>query len=139
MIARIEVEGLDKCGKDTLVGYLDYMSGRTIPICSRGLMSTIAYANIFDRYIDGKRINDMIEANKETLIIYLTADLEDLKIRFKMSNEPEIDTLEHEKGFVYAKRMLSCHLYFLEFNTSKWTPFEIAKSVIKFLEEENSK
>ena len=91
MIARVEIEGIDRAGKDTLVGYLDYMSNRQIPICSRGLLSTLAYNTIYSRFMSDKREKEMIKCNKETLIILLYADVEDLEIRYKMSNEQMIN------------------------------------------------
>ena len=71
MIARVEIEGLDRSGKDTLVGYIDYMSGRMIPVSSRGLLSTLAYNTIYSRFMSDKREKEMIKGNKETLIILL--------------------------------------------------------------------
>lgn len=140
MIARVEIEGLDRTGKDTLVGFIDYMSGRMIPVGSRGLMSTIAYAEIFSRYIGAGEISALLNANKETLIVYLTADRKDLELRHKISHHEKIDFNKHEKGFEYAKRViLGSDILLCEFNTSRQTPYQIAQIVCNIIKEENGR
>ena len=138
MIARVEIEGLDRTGKDTLVGYVDYMSGRKIPVSSRGLMSTIAYADIFNRFMSTELTNNLLEANKETLVVYLTCDKKDWETRMKISGHEPIDFDRHTKGFEYAKRLiLGSNVLLYEFDTSKQTPYQIAQMVCTIIEEEN--
>ena len=140
MIARVEIEGLDRSGKDTLVGYIDYMSGRMIPVSSRGLMSTIAYADVYNRFMSTESINKLLDANKETLVVYLTADRKDLELRHKISHHEPIDFDTHEKAFQYAKELiLSKDILFYEFNTTEQTPYQIAEMVCTIIEEENKK
>ena len=140
MIARVEIEGLDQTGKDTLMKYIDYMSNRTIVVKTRGMMSNLVYADLFGRYLDTNYVNQLFEANKETLIIYLTADLEDLKIRHKIAKHESIDYLKHELAFNQVKRqILGTDILFYEFNTSKQTPYQIAQMVMTIIEEENKK
>ena len=45
----IEIDGIDKTGKDTLWHYIDYMSGRKYVINSRGIISQVAYSCLYDR------------------------------------------------------------------------------------------
>jgi len=140
MIARVEIEGLDRTGKDTLVGYVDYMSGRTIPVCSRGLMSTIAYADIFNRFISTKFTNDLLEANKDTLVVYLTCDKKDWEVRMKIAGHEPIDFEKHTLAFEYAKRcILGSDVLLYEFNTSTQTPYQIAEMICEIIKEENNK
>lgn len=131
MICRIEIEGADRCGKDTLVGYLDYMSNRQLPICSRGLLSTLVYNDIYNRFMSVEREKDMIEGNKETLIIVLYGDVEDINLRCKISHEPVFDILRDMTKFTeYAHKLSEQGLKVLFYNTSEWTPYRIAKNVI---------
>lgn len=140
MIARVEIEGLDRTGKDTLVGYVDYMSGRMIPVCSRGLMSTIAYADVYNRFMSTEFTNQLLDANKETLVVYLTCDRKDLELRFKISHHEPIDFDKHEKAFNYAKRMiLGSDILFYEFNTTEQTPYQIAEMICTIIKEENNR
>lgn len=140
MIARVEIEGLDRTGKDTLVGYVDYMSGRMIPVCSRGLMSTIAYAEVFNRFMSTEFTNKLLEANKDTLVVYLTADRKDLELRHKISHHEPINFDKHEKAFQYAKRcILGTDILFYEFNTTEQTPYQIAEMVCTIIKEENNR
>lgn len=140
MICRIEVEGIDKTGKDTLVGYLDYMSGRTIPVGSRGILSTLAYADIYNRVIALPKEREMIYGNINTLIVYLEAEIPDLEIRYKITNEKMLDMEQHIKIFRrYANRLSKMGIKVLRFNTSKLTPYQIAQEVINCVEEENKR
>lgn len=140
MIARVEIEGLDRTGKDTLVGYVDYMSGRMIPVSSRGLMSTIAYAEVFNRFMSTEFTNKLLDANKETLVVYLTCDRKDLELRHKISHHEPIDFNKHEKAFTYAKRMiLGSDILFYEFNTTEQTPYQIAEMICTIIKEENNR
>lgn len=140
MIARVEIEGLDRTGKDTLVGYVDYMSGRMIPVSSRGLMSTIAYAEVFNRFMSTEFTNQLLEANKETLVVYLTCDRKDLELRHKISHHEPIDFDKHEKAFNYAKRIiLGSDILLYEFDTTKQTPYQIAEMICTIIKEENNR
>ena len=135
MFTRIEIEGCDKTGKDTLVPYLDYLSNRTIPISTRGLLSTMYRHNLSD-----EKINKMIEDNKNTLIILLHSFAEDLEIRFKMCDEPPININEDIDTFAkYAGYVCSGGITVVMYNTSKMTPYMIAKDIMKIIKEEENK
>ncbi len=140
MICRIEIEGCDKTGKDTLVPYLDFMSGRTIPISTRGLLSTLVYNNLYNRDMTDKQINSLINGNHQTLIVLLTANQQDLEIRFKTSGETPIDIKSNTKLFQsYSLILEGKGINVLRFDTSKMTPFQIATEVMTFVDLENNK
>lgn len=138
MISRIEIEGIDKTGKDTLVGYIDYMSGRSIPVGSRGILSTLAYNLIYDRN-NTKNYDRLCEDNKNTLIVLLTADTEDLEIRYKITHEPKIDMTKQWAIFEGLARGLENHngINVVRYNTTYMTPYQIAQEIIELLEKEN--
>lgn len=131
----IFVEGIDKTGKDTLVRYINELTNYKHCVLTRGPISTTAYAYKFKRndYDDS-----YIESLKNSLIIYLTADTEDLNIRFKLTNEPEINKDEDKKLFentVDALRF-KYKLNVKKINTSNYTPYAIAKTIKNYIEEE---
>ena len=138
MINRVEIEGLDRTGKDTLAGYIDYMSNRTMVVKTRGVLSNLVFGTVFDRHIPEKRIEQMIEGNMDTLIVFLTANLDDWKIRMKMSKHPEINDNDHTEAFTYWKNTLrEKGIKILEYNTTDETPYRIAEKVMAIIEEEN--
>lgn len=132
MISRIEIEGVDRTGKDTLLKYIEQMTNYKYVLHARGLVSQIVYSKIYKRYYDYSKV---IEDNGNTLIIYLTCDKEDLKLRHKISNEPEINIDRDIEAFEdITDKLADMGLKILTFNTSNWTPYEIAKKVLEFLE-----
>lgn len=138
MIARVEIEGIDRTGKDTLMRYIDYMSNRTMVVKTRGLMSNIAYADLYNRFLSTQYVNQLLEANKETLIVYLTADKEDWEVRMKIAGHEYLDFERNEMAFEYAKRVIrGANILFFEFNTTKQTPYQIAEMVMTIIREEN--
>ena len=138
MIARVEIEGIDRTGKDTLMRYIDYMSNRTMVVKTRGLMSNIAYADLYNRFLSTQYVNQLLEANKETLIVYLTADKEDWEVRMKIAGHEHLDFTKNEMAFEYAKRVIrGANILFFEFNTTKQTPYQIAEMVMTIIREEN--
>lgn len=138
MIARVEIEGIDRTGKDTLMRYIDYMSNRTMVVKTRGLMSNIAYADLYNRFLSTQYVNQLLEANKETLIVYLTADKEDWEVRMKIAGHEHLDFAKNEMAFEYAKRVIrGANILFFEFNTTKQTPYQIAEMVMTIIREEN--
>lgn len=138
MICRIEVEGVDRTGKDTLVGYLDYLSGRTMPVGSRGILSTMAYADLYSREIPD--LDGMIDGNRTTLVVLLSANEEDLELRLKMSHHPNIDIgLEQEIFARQADILENEGIPVLRYNTSYNTPYAIAKEVISIMRRMNTK
>lgn len=128
------VEGIDKTGKDTLVRYINELTSYKHCVLTRGPISTSAYAYKFKRQYDDSYIKSL----KDSLIIYLTADTEDLNIRFKLTNEPEINKDEDKKLFdntITALR-IKYGLNIKKINTSCYTPYTIAKAIKNYIEEE---
>lgn len=131
MISRIEIEGVDKTGKDLLAGYIDRLSNRRYVVNARGLLSMMVYSDIYNRNYDYQK---ELEDNKNTLVIYLKADIEDLQIRHKLSNEPKIDIERDMKVFDdYVEVFLEKGIRVLTFDTSKETPYSIAKAVLEYI------
>ena len=130
---QIALEGIDKTGKDTIREYI-YFLGKAKYICrTRGLISNMAYNILFNRNYDYD-----IEAQQDVVYVYLTADKEDLDIRYKMTNENKIDYDSHLKVFeTICNDFKSRGKIILTFNTSKMTPYAIAKAIIFKMEELN--
>lgn len=130
----IFVEGIDKTGKDTLVRYINELTNYKYCVMTRGPLSAAVYAEKFEREFDDSCLNVL----KDSLIIYLTADTQDLDIRFKLTNEPEINKDEDKKLFdrvitFYTSKLC---LKTIRVNTSVYTPYEIALKIKKYIEEE---
>lgn len=131
----IQIDGVDKTGKDLILQYVNKLSNHKYVIQSRGLISQIVYSKIFNRGYEYD-LNDY----KNTLFIYLCADLKDLEIRHALTNEPKIDIesdmLEFNKvAKSFAEKGMSIYM----FNSSWSTPYEIAKTIIKLAEKKESK
>ena len=131
-IDTIILEGIDKTGKDTIQQYIYRLKKGRYAVYNRGNISNAAYDKIFNRneYIDRDLPNNF-------LYILLTVDPEDLKIRFEINNEPEIDREYHAKVFYETFYRLTEGHYRLEFNTSELTAYNIAKQVIEYCDNIN--
>lgn len=125
----IQIDGVDKTGKDLLLNYITRLTNHKYVIQSRGLLSQIAYSIIYDR--DYKYD---ISVYEHTIFIYLTANTNDLKVRHSITQEPKIDIerdLEVFNNVVeYYKNLLEIYT----FDTSKEAPYSIAKKVINIIE-----
>lgn len=131
-IDTIILEGIDKTGKDTIQQYIYRLKKGRYAVYNRGNISNAAYDKIFNRneYIDRDLPNNF-------LYILLTVDPDDLKIRFEINNEPEIDREYHAKVFYETFYRLTEGHYRLEFNTSELTAYNIAKQVIEYCDNIN--
>lgn len=130
----IEIDGIDKTGKDTLWHYIDYVSGRKYVINSRGVISQIAYSTLYKRPYE----YDLTNYNN-VVVVYLTADEDDWKIRCKITNEPTIDYATNINVFNSVKEQVkTAGLHVIEFNTSHMTPYQIAVEVCKYMDELNA-
>lgn len=134
MISRIEIEGVDKTGKSTLFQYLDTMSNYRYVTHARGLLSYMVYADVYGRdYNYEKEVMD----NTNTLVVLLTADIDDLKLRHKITHEPKIDIERDVEAFEkHAKFLEENGVTVRRYDTSIWTPYNIAKDILAFLEGE---
>ena len=83
-VFNIEFDGIDKVGKDTIMKQIFSMAPNKYIPKARGIMSQIAYSALNNR-------NYEYEINKgyldNTLIVYLTVDEDDWKVRCDLSNE----------------------------------------------------
>lgn len=131
MVSRIEIEGIDKVGKDLIAGYIDRLSNRRYVVNARGLLSMMVYSDIYDRNYDYSK---ELEDNKNTLVVYLKADIEDLQIRHKLSNEPKVDIERDMRVFDdYVEAFERKGIKVLKFDTSKQTPYMVAKEVLDYI------
>lgn len=140
-VFNIELDGIDKCGKDSVRPYVFYLEPGKYLCRARGLISQIAYAKLYRRNIDW----DCVDYTKNTLFVLLEVDKQDWEIRCKLTNEPNT-------GFIYEEmtRAFKLALYELKerfnipenqilvFNTSEHTPFEIASDIASHLEHLNN-
>lgn len=132
----IEIDGPDKAGKDLVCKYLCEMSGWRFSINVRGLMSQQVYAKKFGRDYE----YDVLNFNKNKILILLTGEPEDLAIRCKLTNEPEYNIKKDLELFESTARHLEEAFNVLYYNTTYISPYHIAKKVIAYidkLEEEN--
>ena len=124
-------DGIDKCGKDTIAKYFDYINRGRFIVKSRGIMSLWAYNKLYAR----NRQYNIDEST--TLNVYLTVNYEDWKIRCKMNNEPIIDYDSNVKVFddIYDE-LLNKNVTILKFDTSTMTQYEIAKAILGYINHE---
>lgn len=125
------MEGIDKTCKDLLSSYIWYLSkGKNVQMYNRGLISALAYAEIYDRDIEVD-----FEAQRRFKFVYLTADKKDWEIRCKLSNEPKIDYEKNLSAFERAKELVKQKGYEVhEYNVSTdGSIYQIAKKIIEDL------
>lgn len=136
-VFNIELDGIDKCGKDSVRPYVFYLEPGKYLCRARGLISQIAYAKLYKRNIEW----DGADYAKNTLFVLLEVDKQDWEIRCKLTNEPNT-------GFTYEEMTQAFKLalyelkerfdvpenHILVFNTSKYTPYAIADEIKTHLE-----
>lgn len=141
-VFNIELDGIDKCGKDSVRPYVFYLEPGKYLCRARGLISQIAYAKLYKRDIDW----DAIDYVKNTLFVLLEVDKKDWEIRCKLTNEPNT-------GFTYEEMTKAFKLALYELkerfnvpedrilvlNTSANTPYAIAKEITTHLEYLNNR
>lgn len=136
-VFNIELDGIDKCGKDSIRPYVFYLEPGKYLCRARGLISQIAYAKLYKQNIEW----DGADYAKNTLFVLLEVDKQDWEIRCKLTNEPNI-------GFTYEEMTQAFKLalyelkerfdvpenHILVFNTSEYTPYAIADEIKTHLE-----
>lgn len=136
-VFNIELDGIDKCGKDSIRPYVFYLEPGKYLCRARGLISQIAYAKLYKRNIEWDGANYA----KNTLFVLLEVDKHDWEIRCKLTNEPNA-------GFTYKEMTQAFKLalyelkerfdvpenHILVFNTSEYTPYAIADEIKTHLE-----
>ena len=136
-VFNIELDGIDKCGKDSVRPYVFYLEPGKYLCRARGLISQIAYAKLYKRNIEW----DGTDYAKNTLFVLLEVNKHDWEIRCKLMNEPNT-------GFTYEEMTQAFKLalyelkerfdvpenHILMFNTSEYTPYVIADEIKTHLE-----
>jgi len=125
----VTIEGVDKTGKNTLHKYLEQLANHKYVITDRGILTQICYSNKFKR-------GYMYELDwyKNNVIILLTAEPADLEVRCKLTNEPPFDIIGDLELFkINADFLKACGFIVYEYNTSYYTPFQIAMNVVSDL------
>lgn len=136
-VFNIELDGIDKCGKDSVRPYVFYLEPGKYLCRARGLISQITYAKLYKRNIEW----DGADYAKNTLFVLLEVDKQDWEIRCKLTNEPNT-------GFTYEEMTQAFKLalyelkerfdvpenHILVFNTSEYTPYAIADEIKTHLE-----
>lgn len=150
-VFNIEFDGIDKSGKDSIMHQIfSYSPNKYIPK-ARGLISQLAYTEIFKRDAEYNVSKGYID---NTLFVLLTVDEDDWNIRCDLSHEHELNKQRSdvesnkiqwksnseafENAYENLKKQYSDERHFMKFNTSKMTPFEIIKEVVKRIEELNN-
>lgn len=127
-IYKIFIDGIDKSGKDTIVGYIDKLSGHKYAVKSRGVLSLIAYAKLFNR-------NFKYDLCSEKCALHVIVDVskEDWQVRCKMTNEPKIDYQKNVNAFKYAEAIGKKNkLRIIHVDSTRNTPYSIAKQIINY-------
>lgn len=136
-VFNIELDGIDKCGKDSVRPYVFYLEPGKYLCRARGLISQIAYAKLYKRKLEF----DAEMYTKNTLFVLLEVNKQDWEIRCKLTNEPNT-------GFTYEEMTQAFKLalhevkerfnvqenQILVFNTSEDTPYTIADEIKTHLE-----
>lgn len=124
----IEIEGIDKTGKNLLQEYIVKLSNYKYIVHPRGILSALVYSNKYQRNYD-------YEFNYKPIIVYLDVDEPDRQIRCEINNEPAISALMDRLLFEQSLEQLQQEGYtILKYNTSVMTPYAIAKDVINKIE-----
>lgn len=124
----IEIEGIDKTGKNLLQEYIVKLSNYKYIVHPRGILSALMYSNKYQRNYD-------YEFNYKPIIVYLDVDEPDRQIRCEINNEPAISALMDRLLFEQSLEQLQQEGYtILKYNTSVMTPYAIAKDVISKIE-----
>ena len=140
-VFNIELDGIDKCGKDSVRPYIFYLEPGKYLCRARGLISQIAYAKLYKRDIEW----DGTDYAKNTLFVLLEVDKHDWEIRCKLTNEPNMEFTYEEMTHAFRLALYELKEHFnvpenqiLVFNTSDYTPYTIADKIKTHLERLNN-
>ena len=127
----IFLDGIDKCGKDTIANYIWRLDKRLNVLC-RGWPSLVVYASKYKRNVE-------YELPSTTIVyIHITVDKEDWKIRCETTNEPMISYENDLLDFYNVFNILKANNYkVLEYNSSEMTPYQIAKYIVNYMKKLN--
>lgn len=136
-VFNIELDGIDKCGKDSVRPYVFYLEPGKYLCRARGLISQIAYAKLYKRDIEW----DGTDYAKNTLFVLLEVNKHDWEIRCKLTNEPNTGFTYEEMTqafklalYEFKERFDVPENHILVFNTSEYTPYAIADEIKTHLE-----
>lgn len=124
----LEIEGMDRAGKDTLAEYIKYLGNYAYTINVRGILTQIVYNDKFDR-------NNVYALPYKPFIVFLDVNNTDHAIRCKTTDEAKINVDKDREAFYeYINELRKYGITVLTYNTSETTMINIAKDVIKHLE-----
>ena len=127
----IEIEGIDKTGKDLVKAYITLLSDYKYIVQSRGLLSNMVYAEKYGRDYDYSLIY-------RPIVVYLDVDEEDRRVRCVLTNESNIDADADKRLFnKYKTKLRKSGITIYEFNTTHQTPYQIATQVLELIEKGN--
>ena len=136
-VFNIELDGIDKCGKDSVRPYVFYLEPGKYLCRARGLISQIAYAKLYKRDIEWNGAY----YTKNTLFVLLEVNKQDWEIRCKLTNEPSLVFTYEEMTQAFKLALYELKERFdvpenqiLVFNTSEYTPYAIADEIKTHLE-----
>lgn len=131
----IEIDGPDKTLKDLLCGYICILSNYKYSINVRGIMSQLVYTRKYKRNYTFSAKN----ISKRKVHILLTGKVDDIKTRCKLSNEKEYTIIDDLNSFKLAANALKNKDFIVYiYNTSNDSIYNIAKDIIKKMEELNN-
>ncbi len=123
----IEIEGVDKSGKDTIGPYITTITNYAYAVNIRGMLTQLVYNDKFNRNHDYRLLY-------KPLIVFLDVDNNDHKIRCTISSEPKININKDRQAYYkYIEVLENIGIKVLKFNTSIMTPMEIATEVNEYL------
>ena len=123
----IEIEGVDKAGKDTIGPYITTITNYAYAVNCRGALTQVVYNDKFHRN------HDYVMLYKP-LVVFLDVSNDDHQIRCAISHEPKINiNKDREAYYRYIEEFEKLGITVLKFNTSEKTPMQIAKEVNEYL------
>ena len=125
----IEIEGMDRAGKDTLADYIKFLGNYAYTINVRGILTQIVYNDKFDR-------NNTYMLPYKPFVVFLDVNNTDQAIRAKKTDEAKTNVNKDREAFyIYAEELKKHGITVLTYNTSDITMMNIAKDVMKHLSE----
>lgn len=123
----IEIEGVDKAGKDTIGPYITTITNYAYAVNCRGALTQVVYNDKFNRN------HDYVMLYKP-LVVFLDVDNNDHQIRCAINHEPKINIdKDREAYYKYIEVFEKLGITVLKFNTSEMTPMQIATKVNEYL------
>lgn len=120
----VEIEGVDKAGKDQLAVYLTMLGNYAYTLNVRGILTQLVYNDKFDR-------NNTYVLPYKPFVVFLDVDNTDHAIRCALSKEPKINiNKDREVYYKYIEELKSYGITVLTYNTTELTPYKIAQDII---------